>query len=153
LGDISAAAERERVADLLAYLIAKDAVVGIYQGAAETGPRALGHRSILANPTNESTRRILNERVKFRELIRPLAPMATPEAARLWFELSPRGERRRLQRVQLHGPHVQCEAGSAREDPGRNPLRRHEPSADRARAGGSVHLRVPEGDGAASRSG
>jgi carbamoyltransferase len=89
IGNVSANAERERVADLLAYLIANDAIVGIYQGAAETGPRALGHRSILANPTNERTRKILNERVKFRELIRPLAPMATMEAARTWFELSP----------------------------------------------------------------
>ena len=89
VGNISADAERERVADLLAYLIAKDAIVGIYQGAAETGPRALGHRSILANPTNEGTRKILNERVKLRELIRPLAPMATLEAARTWFDLSP----------------------------------------------------------------
>ena len=89
LGNISTGAERERIADLLAYLIARDAVVGIYQGVAETGPRALGHRSILANPTNERTRAILNERVKHRELIRPLAPMVTPEAARTWFELAP----------------------------------------------------------------
>jgi carbamoyltransferase len=89
LGNISTDTERERIADLLAYLIAHDAVVGIHQGAAETGPRALGHRSILANPTNERTRTILNERVKHRELIRPLAPMSTPEAARMWFELSP----------------------------------------------------------------
>ena len=89
LGNVSTVAERERIADLLAYLIARDAVVGIYQGVAETGPRALGHRSILANPTKEKTRAILNERVKLRELIRPLAPMVTPEAARKWFELSP----------------------------------------------------------------
>ena len=88
LPNISADPGRERVADLLAYLVAKDAIMGVYQGAAETGPRALGHRSIVANPTNASTRWILNERVKFRELLRPLAPMATPEAARTWFELS-----------------------------------------------------------------
>jgi carbamoyltransferase len=89
LGTVSRTADRERIADLLAYLVSRDAVVGIHQGAAETGPRALGHRSILANPTNERTRAILNERVKLRELIRPLAPMATPEAARRWFELAP----------------------------------------------------------------
>ena len=89
LANVSTVAERERIADLLAYLVARDAVVGIYQGVAETGPRALGHRSILANPTTEKTRSILNERVKLRELIRPLAPMVTPEAARKWFELSP----------------------------------------------------------------
>ena len=49
--------------------------------AAETGPRALGHRSIFANPCDPQARERLNERVKYREAIRPLAPMATLEAA------------------------------------------------------------------------
>ena len=79
----------ERLADLLAYMVSQDAVVGIYQGVAESGPRALGHRSILANPTNPDTRTNLNSLVKFRELIRPLAPMATLEAALEYFELCP----------------------------------------------------------------
>jgi carbamoyltransferase len=52
-----------------------------------TGPRALGHRSILANPCNPDTRLILNERVKHRELIRPLAPMCTRAAAERFFYL------------------------------------------------------------------
>jgi carbamoyltransferase len=64
-------------------------VVGLYQGAAETGPRALGHRSILANPCNPRTLETINLRVKFREPIRPLAPMATLAAAQRFFELSP----------------------------------------------------------------
>src|SRR5262249_22193927 len=57
------------------------------QGAAETGPRALGHRSILANPCDPTVRDLLNARVKYREAIRPLAPMATLEAAQEHFEL------------------------------------------------------------------
>src|SRR5262249_44967753 len=57
------------------------------QGAAETGPRALGHRSILANPCDPGVRDLLNARVKYREAIRPLAPMATLEAAQAHFEL------------------------------------------------------------------
>jgi carbamoyltransferase len=89
LGSISTPVECKRIADLLAYIVSKDGVVGIYQGRAETGPRALGHRSILANPTNPRTLETLNRLVKFRELIRPLAPMATLEAAKTWFELSP----------------------------------------------------------------
>lgn len=88
VGNVSSAGECERLADLLAFIIANDGVVGIYQGAAETGPRALGHRSILANPTNPKTLETLNKLVKFRELIRPLAPMATLEAAQKWFNLS-----------------------------------------------------------------
>jgi carbamoyltransferase len=87
LGDCSDPAVRSRVADMLACAVAGDLIVGLYQGSAETGPRALGHRSILANPCNPDTRRLLNERVKHRELIRPLAPMLTRAAAERLFHL------------------------------------------------------------------
>ena len=72
----------------MAFMTAQDAIFALYQGAAETGPRALGHRSILANPCNPKTRENLNARVKYREAIRPLAPMLTLEAAKQFFELS-----------------------------------------------------------------
>jgi carbamoyltransferase len=81
IGDISTAEGRDAVADLMAFVVAQNGVVALYQGAAETGPRALGHRSILANPCDPTARELLNERVKYREAIRPLAPMATMEAA------------------------------------------------------------------------
>ncbi len=84
----SSAAGREAIADLMAYVTAQDGIIALYQGAAETGPRALGHRSILANPRNPQTRELLNARVKYREAIRPLAPMMTREAALRWFDLS-----------------------------------------------------------------
>jgi carbamoyltransferase len=71
----------------MAFMVAQNGVIALYQGAAETGPRALGHRSILANPCDPSTRERLNERVKYREAIRPLAPMATLEAALEYFDL------------------------------------------------------------------
>jgi carbamoyltransferase len=87
IGDISTGVGRDAVADLMAYMVAQNGVIAIYQGAAETGPRALGHRSILANPCDAGARENLNERVKYREAIRPLAPMATLEAAREYFEL------------------------------------------------------------------
>jgi carbamoyltransferase len=89
LGSCAEPQGRRRVADLLAHLVAGDRIVGLCQGASETGPRALGHRSILANPCNPETRRLLNERVKHRELIRPLAPMLTRAAAERLFELQP----------------------------------------------------------------
>lgn len=88
LGNVNHDADRLRVADLMAYTLERDGVLGLYQGSAETGPRALGQRSILANPCNPDTRQILNERVKFREAIRPLAPMVTREHADRFFELS-----------------------------------------------------------------
>ena len=81
-------AEPEAVADFMAYMTAQDGIFALYQGAAETGPRALGHRSILANPCNPKTRENLNARVKYREAIRPLAPMLTLEAAKQFFELA-----------------------------------------------------------------
>ena len=81
-------ATRNAYADFMAYMTAHDAIFALYQGAAETGPRALGHRSILANPCNPQTRENLNARVKYREAIRPLAPMATLEAAKRFFHLS-----------------------------------------------------------------
>ena len=73
----------------MAFMVAQSGVIALYQGAAETGPRALGHRSILANPCDPAARERLNERVKYREAIRPLAPMATLEAAQEYFELLP----------------------------------------------------------------
>jgi carbamoyltransferase len=75
-------------ADFMAYMTAHDAIFALYQGAGETGPRALGHRSILANPCSAQTRDNLNSRVKYREAIRPLAPMMTREAAHEFLELS-----------------------------------------------------------------
>lgn len=89
IGDVSTAEGRNAIADLMAYAVSQTGVIAIYQGAAETGPRALGHRSILANPCDPAARERLNERVKYREAIRPLAPMATLEAAQQHFELLP----------------------------------------------------------------
>jgi carbamoyltransferase len=87
IGDISTPAGRDAIADLMAFMVARNGVIALYQGAAETGPRALGHRSIFANPCDSDTRERLNQRVKYREAIRPLAPMATLEAAQEYFDL------------------------------------------------------------------
>jgi carbamoyltransferase len=89
IGDTSTPEGRNAVADLMAYMVAQNAVIALYQGPAETGPRALGHRSIFANPCDPEARERLNERVKYREAVRPLAPMATLEAAHEYFELHP----------------------------------------------------------------
>lgn len=87
IGDVSTPDGRNAIADLMAFMVAQNGVIALYQGAAETGPRALGHRSILANPCDPKVRELLNERVKYREAIRPLAPMATLEAAQEYFDL------------------------------------------------------------------
>jgi carbamoyltransferase len=89
LGNVSDTDRRQLVADLVAWIISHGGVAGLFQGVAETGPRALGHRSILADPRNPDMLSILNRLVKYREAVRPLAPMATREAAHRWFELEP----------------------------------------------------------------
>jgi carbamoyltransferase len=87
IGDISTPEGRDAIADLMAFMVAQNGIIALYQRAAETGPRALGHRSIFANPCDPGARERLNERVKYREAIRPLAPMATLEAAQEYFDL------------------------------------------------------------------
>ncbi len=76
--------------ELLRYVageIAKDKIVGWFQGRMEFGPRALGNRSILANPCNPHIKEILNAKVKKREPFRPYAPLVLEEKAGEFFEL------------------------------------------------------------------
>jgi carbamoyltransferase len=66
--------------------IADGKIVGWFQGAAEWGPRALGNRSILADPRRPEMKDILNQRIKHRESFRPFAPSIADEATGEFFE-------------------------------------------------------------------
>lgn len=68
-----------------AQLLADGKIVGWFQGRAEFGPRALGHRSILADPTRIDMQDHLNNRVKHREDFRPFAPSAIQEGFEKYF--------------------------------------------------------------------
>ena len=72
--------------DWIAERLAEGAVVAWYQGGAELGPRALGHRSFLADPRRLDMRDYLNKTVKNREPFRPFAPVILEEATRDYFE-------------------------------------------------------------------
>lgn len=72
------------VAEVVADALASDAVVGWVQGRSEWGPRALGQRSLLANPTRAANLERLND-IKGREQFRPVAPMVLEERAREVF--------------------------------------------------------------------
>jgi len=72
----------------VAERLARGEVIGWMQGRFEWGPRALGSRSILANPTRAETQRIVNEKIKFREPFRPFAPAVLAEHALDYFELT-----------------------------------------------------------------
>jgi carbamoyltransferase len=73
------------VADETAQLLASGKVVGWFQGRLEGGPRALGARSILADPRLEASRDRVNGAVKFREYWRPFCPSMTEEAAQRYL--------------------------------------------------------------------
>jgi carbamoyltransferase len=72
---------------LAARLLARGLVVGWAQGRLEFGPRALGNRSILADPRTRGMRDRVNAAVKFREDFRPLAPAVKAESSRRYFEI------------------------------------------------------------------
>jgi carbamoyltransferase len=82
--------EVERVADIAertAQLLAEGSVIGWVQGRSEFGPRALGNRSILADPRPAENKDIINAMVKKREAFRPFAPSVMEEYAGEFFEV------------------------------------------------------------------
>lgn len=81
---LSSTAER---ADRVAEALDGGAVVGWFEGPMEFGPRALGHRSILADPRDASMVQRINGLVKGREGFRPFAPAVVADAAADWFDL------------------------------------------------------------------
>lgn len=70
----------------VAERIAEGDVVGWFQGRMEFGPRALGHRSIVADPRRAEMKGILNARIKHRESFRPFAPSVLAEATGEWYD-------------------------------------------------------------------
>ena len=79
--------DRESLLQNTAKLITEGNIVGWYQGKMEWGPRALGNRSILADPRNEKMKEILNEKIKHRESFRPFAPSIMEEYISDYFEI------------------------------------------------------------------
>lgn len=80
-------ARSDNVEQQVARLVSQGCVVGFFQGRMEVGPRALGNRSLLADPRNPNMREILNQKVKHREYFRPFAPSVLDEEARAWFQI------------------------------------------------------------------
>jgi carbamoyltransferase len=80
--------EERPLLEATARAIADGKIVGWYQGAAEWGPRALGNRSIVADPRRSEMKDVLNRRIKHRESFRPFAPSILEEAVGDFFEES-----------------------------------------------------------------
>ena len=79
----------EDACDEAAHWIAQGRVIAWYRGRMEFGPRALGNRSILADPGHPEMRDRINAMVKMREAFRPFAPAVSLEDASRWFEIAP----------------------------------------------------------------
>jgi carbamoyltransferase len=77
----------EQLLNVLSNELSKEKTVGWFQGRMEFGPRALGARSILADPRSEKMQKELNLKVKFRESFRPFAPSVLSEDVNDWFDL------------------------------------------------------------------
>ncbi|WP_018261716.1 carbamoyltransferase family protein [Methylobacterium sp. WSM2598] len=110
---------RAGVTEAAAAILAAGGLVGWVQGRAEFGPRALGNRSILADPRPADAKAILNAKVKYREAFRPFAPSILAEAGPAWFEDyqdSPYMERTLVWREAVRGrvPAVVHEDGTGR---------------------------------------
>ena len=78
--------DEDALADRVADLLGSGRVVGWFQGRMEYGPRALGARSILADPRDPGMQRRLNLKIKKRESFRPFAPVCLAERARGYFD-------------------------------------------------------------------
>ena len=80
--------DKDNIISITAKELASEKTVGWFQGKMEFGPRALGGRSILADPRSEKMQKELNLKIKFRESFRPFAPSVLREDVNDWFELN-----------------------------------------------------------------
>jgi carbamoyltransferase len=79
--------DSDKLVELTAGYIAEDKIIGWFQGRMEFGPRALGNRSILANPKNPAMKDIINQKIKFREDFRPFAPAVLEGKVNDYFQI------------------------------------------------------------------
>jgi carbamoyltransferase len=92
-GHFAAEFQDGALVDQIADDLAAGRIVGWMEGALEFGPRALGHRSILAAPHATEMRDRLNREIKYREPFRPFAPIVPIEVAARYFDIPPGGTR------------------------------------------------------------
>lgn len=78
--------DEDRLLDIVAEGLTQKKVVGFFQGRFEWGPRALGNRSILADPRTDAMKEVVNTKIKFREPFRPFAPVILRDRAGEYFD-------------------------------------------------------------------
>ena len=142
IGAVYRVIDDEALVDETAAALAGGQAVGWHQGRMEFGPRALGARSILADPRSPTMQKVLNLKVKYRESFRPFAPSVLRERVADWFDLDtnspymllvadvkssalPEDDRRRAEALR----HRQIECAALRYS-GRHPCRLFGPHPD-----------------------
>jgi carbamoyltransferase len=103
--------DEDKLLDAVVGRLVKANVIGWAQGRFEWGPRALGSRSILADPRNPEMKDIVNTKIKFREPYRPFAPSVLAESAEKYFDL-PNAPKHEPARYMLYVVPVKPEAHS-----------------------------------------
>jgi len=88
MGAIYEKFSEEKLLEITAHELSREKIIGWFQGKMEFGPRALGSRSIIADPRSDKMQKILNLKVKFRESFRPFAPSVIRDDLPEWFELN-----------------------------------------------------------------
>ena len=78
--------KKKDLVSIISKKISKGKVIGWFQGKMEFGPRALGNRSIIADPRSEKMQKNINLKIKFRESFRPFAPIVLKEQVSNWFD-------------------------------------------------------------------
>tara|TARA_X000000950_G_scaffold262496_1_gene333830 strand:- start:1785 stop:3608 length:1824 start_codon:yes stop_codon:yes gene_type:complete len=79
--------EKSKMLKKVTLLLSEGKAIGWFQGRMEFGPRALGARSILADPRNQKMQKQLNLKIKFRESFRPFAPSVLEKKTKDWFQI------------------------------------------------------------------
>ncbi len=77
---------QDALLDMLAQKLTQEKVIGFFQGRFEWGPRALGNRSIIADPRSDAMKEVVNTKIKFREPFRPFAPVILRDRAAEYFD-------------------------------------------------------------------
>jgi len=77
----------DKLCEIVVDALLENKIIGWFQGRSEFGPRALGNRSILANPTIKDNKDYINEKVKHRESWRPYAPIMLEEYLHDWYDI------------------------------------------------------------------
>ena len=78
--------KKKDLVSIISKKVSKGKVIGWFQGKMEFGPRALGNRSIIADPRSEKMQKNINLKIKFRESFRPFAPIVLKEQVSNWFD-------------------------------------------------------------------